>query len=101
MSAFSGIETKLDRVLGIDTRRKEYAYAKDPRFGHISETRVAENWVATTCGYCSVGCGMLVGVNSGKAVAVRGNPAHPVNVGNLCPKGLSEYHILDAPGRAK
>ena len=36
-----------------------------------------------------------------KAVAVRGNPLHPVNRGKLCPKGLSEHHILDAPGRAK
>jgi anaerobic selenocysteine-containing dehydrogenase len=34
-------------------------------------------------------------------VAVRGNPLHPVNRGKLCPKGLSEHHILDAPGRAK
>jgi assimilatory nitrate reductase catalytic subunit len=101
MSALAEMKTKLLRTLGIDIRREEYAYAKDPRFGHISETRVAERWVATTCGYCSVGCGMLVGVKDGKAVAVRGNPEHPVNVGKLCPKGLSEHHILDAPGRAK
>jgi assimilatory nitrate reductase catalytic subunit len=44
---------------------------------------------------------MLVGVKDDKAVTVRGNPAHPVNLGKLCPKGLSEHHILDAPGRAK
>jgi assimilatory nitrate reductase catalytic subunit len=44
---------------------------------------------------------MLVGVKDGKAVSVRGNPDHPVNLGKLCPKGLSEHHILDAPGRAK
>ncbi len=43
---------------------------------------------------------MLVGVRDGKAVAARGNPDHPVNRGKLCPKGLSEHHILDAPGRA-
>ena len=95
------LKTKLARILGIDIRREKYAYDKDPRFGHISETRIADKWLSTTCGYCSVGCGMLVGVKDGKAVAVRGNPAHPVNVGKLCPKGLSEHHILDAPGRAK
>lgn len=44
---------------------------------------------------------MLVGVREGKAVAVRGNTEHPVNSGKLCPKGLSEHHILTAPGRAK
>ena len=92
---------KIRRLLGIDTRQKDYAYSRDPAFGHISTTRVAEKWVKTTCGYCSVGCGMLVGIKDGKAVAVRGNPDHPVNLGKLCPKGLSEHHILDSPGRAK
>jgi anaerobic selenocysteine-containing dehydrogenase len=97
MSAF----TQVRRMLGFDTRQKEYAYGRDAEFGHISATRVAESWVKTTCGYCSVGCGMLVGVKDGKAVSVRGNPDHPVNLGKLCPKGLSEHHILDSPGRAK
>lgn len=93
--------TRIKRLVGIDTVPEKYAYAKDPRFGHITESRIAEKWVKTTCGYCSVGCGMLLGVKDGKAVAVRGNPDHPVNRGKLCPKGLSEHHILDAPGRAK
>src|SRR3546814_4761716 len=34
-----------------------------------------------------------------KVVTVAGDHAHPVNRGRLCPKGLSEHHILDAPGR--
>ncbi len=93
--------TKLRRALGIDTRQSEYTYQKDPRFGHVSSARVADKWVKTTCGYCSVGCGMLVGIRDGKAVSVRGDQDHPVNLGKLCPKGLSEHHILDAPGRAK
>ena len=92
---------RLKRLTGIDTQREKYAYAKDPIYGHISESRVAKKWTKTTCGYCSVGCGMLVGTRGNKAVAVRGNPDHPVNRGKLCPKGLSEHHILDAPGRAR
>ena len=100
MKSVTGIKTKLSRILGFDTRREKYAYDKDLRFGHMAENRVADNWVSTTCGYCSVGCGMLVGVRDGKAVAVRGDPRHPVNAGKLCPKGLSEHHILHAPGRA-
>jgi assimilatory nitrate reductase catalytic subunit len=91
---------KLRRLAGIDTAQKRYAYARDARYGHVSASRVADSWVKTTCGYCSVGCGMLIGVKDGKAVASRGNPDHPVNRGKLCPKGLSEHHILDAPGRA-
>ena len=92
---------RLKRLAGIDTQREKYAYAQDPVYGYISESKVAERWVKTTCGYCSVGCGMLVGVRDNKAVAVRGNPDHPVNCGKLCPKGLTEHHILDAPGRAR
>ena len=93
--------TRLRRKLGIDTRLEKYSYAIDPRFGKVSASRVADRWVKTTCGYCSVGCGMEVGVKDGKAVAVRGNENHPVNQGKLCPKGLSEHHTLSAPGRAK
>lgn len=92
--------SRFKRLLGIDIARAKYAYAEDPRFGHISESRVADSWVKTTCGYCSVGCGMLIGVKDGKAVASRGNPEHPVNLGKLCPKGLSEHHLLSASGRA-
>ena len=96
MSAVSTVR----RLLGIDTSRGKYAYGDDPEYGYISSSRIADRWVKTTCGYCSVGCGMLVGVKDGRAVAARGNPEHPVNRGKLCPKGLSEHHILDAPGRA-
>jgi assimilatory nitrate reductase catalytic subunit len=88
------------RLLGIDTDAERYAYAHDPEAGYVSAQRVAERWVPTTCGYCSVGCGMLIGVAGGRAVSVRGNPAHPVNGGLLCPKGLSEHHTLAAPNRA-
>jgi assimilatory nitrate reductase catalytic subunit len=93
--------TRIKRMAGIDTRPELYRYVKDPVVGHISESRAADTWVKTTCGYCSVGCGILLGVRDGKAVAARGNPDHPVNRGKLCPKGLAEHHILAAPGRAK
>ena len=76
---------KLTRLLGLDTASDKYAYAVDPVTGYTAERRVAERWVHTTCGYCSVGCGMFIGVTKGKAVAVRGNPDHPVNRGLLCP----------------
>ncbi len=56
-------------------------------------------WVVTTCGYCSVGCGMEIGVRGGAAVSVRGDRRHPVNRGRLCPKGLAEHHTIAAEGR--
>ncbi len=101
MSLANQLLTRLRRKIGIDTLAGKYSYANDPRFGNVSASRVADRWVKTTCGYCSVGCGMEVGVKDGKAVAVRGNENHPVNRGKLCPKGLSEHHTLTAPGRAR
>lgn len=89
------------RLLGIDNLSSEYAYTDDPILGYTSAKRGAEHWVKTTCGYCSVGCGMEVGVRDNQAVAVRGWEGHPVSFGKLCPKGLSEHHTLSAPNRAQ
>ncbi|MBW8749209.1 MAG: nitrate reductase, partial [Acidobacteria bacterium] len=91
---------RVQRWLGFDTARTQYRYGKDARFGYISESRIADTWTKTTCGYCSVGCGMLVGTRNGRPVAARGNPDHPVNLGKLCPKGLSEHLMIEAAGRA-
>jgi len=88
------------RLLGIDIMAEKYAYGYDPEFGYTSEGKIPDKWVKTTCGYCSVGCGMLVGVKDGKAVSVRGDESHPVNLGKLCPKGLSEHYTLSSPNRA-
>ena len=95
------LQADFKRLIGLDTRADEYAYAVDPDAGYISAQKVPDRWVATTCGYCSVGCGMFIGVKDGRAVAVRGNPDHPVSRGLLCPKGLSEHHTIGATNRAR
>jgi ferredoxin-nitrate reductase len=89
------------RLLGLDILSERYAYEHDAEHGWVSSSRAADRWVPTTCGYCSVGCGILIGVKENRAVAVRGNPKHPVNRGKLCPKGLSEHHTIAAETRAK
>jgi anaerobic selenocysteine-containing dehydrogenase len=91
---------KFTRLLGLDTHADRYAYGVDETAGYISAQKIPDAWVPTTCGYCSVGCGMFIGVKDGRAVSVRGNPDHPVNRGMLCPKGLSEHHPLSASNRA-
>jgi ferredoxin-nitrate reductase len=91
----------IKRQLGLDILAEKYAYANDQVMGFTSAQKIPDHWVATTCGYCSVGCGMLVGVKDGKAVSVRGNPNHAVNRGLLCPKGLSEHHTIEADTRAR
>ena len=90
----------LKQLLGLDTRADRYTYGVDPTAGYVSSQKIPDRWVSTTCGYCSVGCGMFIGVRNGRAVSVRGNPDHPVNRGMLCPKGLSEHHTIAAENRA-
>jgi anaerobic selenocysteine-containing dehydrogenase len=90
----------LKRQLGLDILRDQYAYEHDPLVGYTSSQKIPDGWIATTCGYCSVGCGIFIGVKDGQAVSVRGNPNHPVNAGKLCPKGLSEHYTLQASNRA-
>jgi anaerobic selenocysteine-containing dehydrogenase len=91
----------LVRKSGLDIRSSEYSYSDDPVLGFTSRRKHAERWVNSTCGYCSVGCGMQLGVKDGRVVSVRGNPGHPVNAGKLCPKGLAEHYAIEAEGRAK
>ncbi len=91
----------LGRWFGLTTRPERYTYAVDPVMGYTAAKKIPDRWVKTTCGYCSVGCGMSIGVKDGRAVSVRGNPDHPVNSGTLCPKGLSEHDTLHAPSRAR
>lgn len=49
----------------------------------------------TTCCYCGVGCGIVVEKNKKGAIAVKGDPAHPVNKGMLCSKGMNLHHTAN------
>jgi len=89
----------VSRLLGLGTHAEDPGYEPDENFGVLNRSRRPDRWVSTTCGYCSVGCGMLLGVRGQEAVSVMGDPAHPVNRGRLCPKGLSEHHTIAAEGR--
>ena len=57
------------------------------------------NWQKTPCRFCGVGCGLLVGVSNGKAVAVKGDPASSVNKGLCCVKGYHSVMALYAEDR--
>ncbi|HIB85546.1 MAG TPA: hypothetical protein EYO59_13395, partial [Chromatiaceae bacterium] len=47
------------------------------------------DWKYTTCGYCSTGCSIEVGLDKkGDAVATRGVAGADVNQGKLCLKGI-------------
>jgi assimilatory nitrate reductase catalytic subunit len=88
-------------LVGLDNLSAEYAYARSETTGYTSAGRIPERWVPTTCGYCSVGCGIEIGVRNGKAIASRPDVHHPVNHSRLCPKGLSEHYTIGSEARAR
>ena len=49
----------------------------------------------TTCPYCGVGCGLVVGEDG----ALKGDPDHPANFGRLCSKGAALGETLGVEGR--
>ncbi len=51
-------------------------------------------WKKTPCRLCGVGCGLLVGVENGRAVAVKGDPDSPVSKGSACVKGYNSVQAL-------
>lgn len=51
------------------------------------------DWKKAPCRFCGVGCGVLIGTENGKAIAVKGDPKSPVNKGLCCVKG---YHSIMA-----
>ncbi len=51
-------------------------------------------WKKTPCRFCGVGCGLLVGLENGRAVAVRGDPDSLVNRGLACVKGYLSVQAL-------
>lgn len=60
----------------------------------IADKGVVE-WKYATCGYCSTGCSIEVGVDEfGEAVASRGVADADVNRGKLCIKGIFEHELF-------
>ncbi|KIC27143.1 nitrate reductase [Leisingera sp. ANG-M6] len=55
--------------------------------------------VRSTCPYCGTGCGVLLRPDGQGGLAVRGDPDHPANRGQLCSKGLALGETLGLEGR--
>lgn len=79
MSAMTAAASIFPGILFAEEQEKNL-----PKGGHL-------NWKKTPCRFCGVGCGVLVGVENGKAIAVKGDPKSPVNKGLCCVKG---YHSV-------
>ncbi len=67
----------------------------------LADAGVVE-WKYTTCGYCSTGCSIEVGLNDkGEAVSTRGVGNADVNRGKLCLKGIFEHELFRTAGRGR
>lgn len=71
-----------------------------PRVARAQELRISKAKVTqSVCCYCSVGCGLLVHTVDNQIVNIEGNPASPLNYGNLCPKGAAVFQLHVNPNR--
>ena len=57
--------------------------------------------VRSVCGLCMCNCGVLVTLEDGKAVKIKGDPESPLNQGGLCKIGLASLEYLYHPDRLK
>ena len=57
------------------------------------------NKTQTICPYCGVGCGVTVTALEDGSYQVRGDKAHPANLGKLCSKGTALGETLSHEGR--
>jgi nitrate reductase NapA len=58
-------------------------------------------WKKAPCRFCGTGCGLLIGTKDGRALAVKGDPASPVNQGLACVKGYHSIMALYGADRLK
>ncbi|RLD41055.1 MAG: periplasmic nitrate reductase subunit alpha, partial [Bacteroidetes bacterium] len=62
-----------------------------------AESQQAENswkWDKSVCRFCGTGCGIMIATKDDKIVAVKGDPAAPVNRGLNCIKGYFNAKIM-------
>ncbi|MFI0349399.1 molybdopterin oxidoreductase family protein [Actinomadura sp. 9N407] len=93
-----------DRVADIWGTRTPYGAGErwPVRVDQYLDERVPEGeveWVQSACVLCSNGCGMDIGVHSGRIVGVRGRATDRVNHGRLGPKGLFGWQANNSPDR--
>ncbi|HZW04684.1 MAG TPA: molybdopterin dinucleotide binding domain-containing protein [Anaerolineaceae bacterium] len=70
-------------------------YTDMPEFAQIG----VSTYYATTCRECPAGCGLILRTYEGRAIKAEGNPAHPVNRGKICPRGVTAVQGLYNPDR--
>ncbi len=73
-------------IFGIFDHKPIVAYAQ-------ANSPVWTSEAISVCGYCSVGCSMIIGSQGGYVIYVQGNPDSPINRGSLCSKGSASVQL--------
>ncbi len=66
-----------------------------------AEAKAGWRWDKSVCRFCGTGCGIMVATKNDKIVAVKGDPAAPVNRGLNCLKGYFNAKIMYGADRLK
>ena len=66
-----------------------------------NEAQSSWRWDKAACRFCGTGCGIMMATKNGKIVAVKGDPAAPVNRGLNCIKGYFNAKIMYGADRLK
>ena len=66
-----------------------------------SEAEKGWRWDKAPCRFCGTGCGIMLATKNGRIVAVKGDPAAPVNRGLNCIKGYFNAKIMYGADRLK
>lgn len=61
---------------------------------NASQAEDGWRWDKAACRFCGTGCGIMMATKNGKIVAVKGDPAAPVNRGLNCIKGYFNAKIM-------
>ncbi len=67
----------------------------------VEEAEKGWRWDKAPCRFCGTGCGIMIATKNGKIVAVKGDPAAPVNRGLNCIKGYFNAKIMYGADRLK
>jgi nitrate reductase NapA len=68
-------------------------------FGKSVLGEAGVTWYKSVCRFCGTGCGVMLGVRDGKAVAVKGDKENTINRGLLCVKGFYLHKVVNAKNR--
>src|SRR5512142_1594270 len=60
----------------------------------VKKTEAGWRWDKAVCRFCGTGCGIMVATKNDRIVAVKGDPAAPVNMGLNCIKGYFNAKII-------